>query len=351
MEPIRPEKKRRGRGLTVLLVFSNLLLCLALAVTIFLVLQTERRQDERAVAAMAEASVLREDLEGAQSRIGELEETTIPIETFKGYAQQYGVSAEFIQRFFDDAIVYKDAGGIVYQPIDPELSKNSYDWSNLVRENGRLYYRPEDGPEALTGIDVSTHQGKIDWEKVAADGIDFAMIRLGLRGYGQSGVLKLDDRFEENLKGAAEAGLAVGVYFYSQAITVEEGIEEAELVLDTLSGRQLDFPVVFDQEEVFAADARTDDLDSVMATDIAIAFCDRVAEAGYQPMIYANTKWFIAQMDFSRLDKYGKWLAQYYRTPFFPYQFQMWQYTSTGTVDGIDGDVDLNLYFTSGSQE
>ena len=341
-----PERKRRGRGLSLLLVLSNFLLCLLLAAAVFLILRAERRENQQAVAAMAETSRVQQELDDAHARIQELEDTTIPVETFKGYAQQYGVGSEFIQRFFDDVIVYKDAGGVVYQPIDPELAKNSYDWSNLVRENGRLHYRPADGAEALTGVDVSTHQGEIDWKKVAADGIDFAIIRLGFRGYGQSGVLKVDDRFEENLTGAAEAGLRVGVYFYSQAITVEEGLEEARLVLETLKGRALDFPVVFDQEEVYEAEARTDDLDAGTATDIAIAFCDAVEEARYRSMIYANTKWFMAQMDFSRLDKYGKWLAQYYRTPFFPYQFQIWQYTSTGRVDGIQGDVDLNLCFS-----
>ena len=346
MEQKKEETRRRGRGFTTLLIFSNLLLCLALAAAIFIVLQSEHREDQRAVAAMAETSELRSDLDEAQSRISELEETTIPIETFKGYAQQYGIGSEFIQRFFDDVVVYKDdTGGVVYQPIDYELKQNDYNWDNLVRENGRIYYRPENGPEALLGVDVSTHQGEIDWEKVAADGIDFAILRLGYRGYGESGIMKLDDRFEENYQGAVAAGLPVGVYFYSQAITVEEGLEEAQLVLDTLDGRDLAFPIVFDQEEVFEADARTDDLESDMATDIAIAFCDKIAEAGYRPMIYANTKWFMAQMDFSRLDQYDKWLAQYYRTPFFPYQFQMWQYTSTGSVDGIDGNVDLNLCF------
>ena len=184
-------------------------------------------------------------------------------------------------------------------------------------------------------------------KKVAADGIDFAMIRLGFRGYGESGVLKLDDRFEENLTGAKAAGLKVGVYFFSQAITVEEGLEEAKLVLDTLQGRELDFPVVFDQEEIYEADARTDNLDPSTASDIAVAFCDAVKDGGYNPMIYANTRWFVSQMDFSRLDGYSKWLAQYYRTPFFPYQFQIWQYTSSGSVDGIQGNVDLNLCFTT----
>ncbi len=347
MKPELPERKKRSRGFTALLIFSNLLLCLALAASVFLTLRSERREDQRAAAAMAQADNLQKELEEAQSHIDELEATTIPIETFKGYAQQYGIGSEFIQRFFDDVIVYKDSNGIVYQPIDDTLAKNSYDWQNLTRENGRIHYYPETGPGALTGIDVSTHQGAIDWEKVAADGIDFAMIRLGFRGYGESGVLKLDDRFEENLTGAKAAGLKVGVYFFSQAITVEEGLEEAKLVLDTLQGRELDFPVVFDQEEIYEADARTDNLDPSTASDIAVAFCDAVKDGGYNPMIYANTRWFVSQMDFSRLDGYSKWLAQYYRTPFFPYQFQIWQYTSSGSVDGIQGNVDLNLCFTT----
>ena len=227
-----------------------------------------------------------------------------------------------------------------------EMPKQSYDSSLFQQdENGFLTY-DSDEYSCRIGIDVSRYQGEIDWAAVKDAGVEFAMLRLGYRGYS-TGKIVTDAYFETNLQGALENGIEVGVYFFSQAITVEEGLEEAKLVLDTLQGRELDFPVVFDQEEIYEADARTDNLDPSTASDIAVAFCDAVKDGGYNPMIYANTRWFVSQMDFSRLDGYSKWLAQYYRTPFFPYQFQIWQYTSSGSVDGIQGNVDLNLCFTT----
>ena len=156
----------------------------------------------------------------------------------------------------------------------------------------------------------------------------------------------MDENFEQNIDGALAAGLDVGVYFFSQAITVEEALEEAQMVIDNLQGRNIAYPVVFDMEEIYEEGARTNSLTSKDTADLAIAFCEKVKEAGYRPMIYGNLKWLVADMEYHRLEAYDKWLAQYYRSPAFPYDFQMWQYSSQGRVDGISGDVDLNLCFT-----
>src|SRR5699024_10816934 len=130
-------------------------------------------------------------------------------------------------------------------------------------------------------IDVSSHQGEIDWQKVATSGVEFVFIRLGYRGYGSEGTLNLDPYFKQNLAGAKAAGLKVGIYFFSQAISVEEAREEAQFVLSYLAGTQLDYPVVYDWEPISGASARTDGLDSVTLTDCAITFCETVAQAGY----------------------------------------------------------------------
>ena len=190
MEPTRnipaPHPGKKGRGILLLLILTNLLLCAALVFTLFLLRRADGRQEEGLQAAMvqiqSETEALEQQLQEAQGQISWLEENTIPQETFKGYAQQYGVSSEFVQKFFPDKMVYKDSTGIVYADIDPSLAKNSYDWQHLSRENGRLSYQGPGESPAKLGIDVSKHQGEIDWQRVAADSVDFAMIRLGYRG-------------------------------------------------------------------------------------------------------------------------------------------------------------------------
>lgn len=325
------DREKNSRRIIGLLIALCVLLCAALAVTALLL------YDSRQAAAQAMAQ---DDLLPPE----EPEDDVIPVEMLMQYAQKYNVSIEFLQNFFDDVIVYKDSAGIVYEPIDPSLPKSSYNWDNLVQANGRIEYIDENGVSAKVGVDVSKHQGEIDWESVKADGIDYAIIRLGNRGYA-TGKMVMDDYFEQNMKGALAAGLDVGVYYYSQAVTVEEALEEARTVIDSLEGYDVTYPVVFDFEEVYEDTARTKDLTAEEITDITIAFCEAVKEAGYRPMIYANIKWFIAHLELSRLTEYDKWFAQYFRAPFFPYEFQMWQYTSTGKVDGIQGNVDLNLCF------
>lgn len=199
--------------------------------------------------------------------------------------------------------------------------------------------------EALTGIDVSSHQGDIDWAAVAGDGISFAMLRIGNRGYSQ-GALQADTSFETNLVGARENGLLVGCYFFSQAVSVEEAQEEADFVLTLLNGRAMDLPVVFDWEYIEdQEDARTNQVDAQTVTDCAVAFCDRIAQAGYQTAVYRNGMLGYLHYDQAQLERYDAWYAEYAPWPSFAYAFDLWQYSNTGTVAGIGGNVDLDLWF------
>ena len=227
------------------------------------------------------------------------------------------------------------------------VDRNRYDPQAFTQEeNGWITYE-KNGRKALTGIDVSVYQGDIDWEAVAQSGVEFAIIRLGYRGYSQ-GAIQLDRNFEQNMRGALEAGLDVGVYFFSQATTVLEAEEEADFVLENLRGYPITFPVVFDWEFVTADQARTHEMEGEALTDCALAFCELVATAGYTPMVYFNQDigYFYYQLD--ELDQYPFWLAEYDSKPDFFYDFEIWQYTHTGTVPGIQGSVDLNLAFESG---
>lgn len=199
--------------------------------------------------------------------------------------------------------------------------------------------------ESWLGVDVSYHQGQIRWDEVAASGVRFAMLRLGHRAVSD-GVIRLDSQWEANYAGAGAAGLPVGVYFFSQAVSVEEAREEAAFVLATLRGRPLDFPVVFDWE-VYSESGRNANVDPKTVNACAIAFCDEIRRAGYEPMVYFNLDLEDRFWDLETLQDrgYSFWLAMYRKTMNWPYETAMWQYTNKGRVDGIDTDVDLNLYF------
>ena len=242
-----------------------------------------------------------------------------------------------------ERVAYLDASKNKKELItDPFAPRNDYDKDLFVLSNGRMEYRGE-GYRSRLGIDVSHHQGLIDWERVAAAGIEFAILRIGYRGYGPEGKVREDSLFERNLKGAKEAGLDVGVYFFAQAVTVEEAGEEAAFVLDILDGRELALPVVYDPESVVDASARTDGVPGEQFTVNTRVFCDMVKAAGYQPMVYANLRWEDEFLDMAALADVPMWYADYEEKPQSPYCFDFWQYTSHGYVAGIGGRVDMDV--------
>ena len=207
---------------------------------------------------------------------------------------------------------------------------------------GRMQYS---GGKYLTGIDVSEHQYDIDWEKVAADGIDFAMIRVGYRG-STAGQIYTDEYFEKNIAGATAAGLKVGVYFYSQAINAEEAAEEARFVVERLRGTNVSGPIAYDLEFYTADEARTDDLTGEQATQNALAFCDVIRQAGYEPVVYMNLHWAGSMYGMEALAHLPVWLASYGPVPALDRGVTLWQYSESGVVDGVEGPVDLDLWFT-----
>jgi len=230
------------------------------------------------------------------------------------------------------------------EPVDlePTVPENSYDPAGFYEEGGFKRYKSDD-TLASVGVDVSSHQQEIDWELVAANGVEFAMIRVGYRGYTE-GEIQPDDYFVQNIEGARAAGLDVGVYFFSQALDEQEAIDEANYVLEQIKDYPLSYPVIFDWEDI-EADARTDGMDSVQLTKNAIAFCDTIKQAGYRAGVYFNQRFGYEEFDLERLQDYVFWLAEYNDTPSFSFHFQIWQYCNDGRVDGIKTDVDLNLAF------
>lgn len=223
-----------------------------------------------------------------------------------------------------------------------------YDWDGLERtgdQADRLAYYENGELRSQVGVDVSDHQGAIDWSAVAADGIDFAFVRVGNRGYTE-GELYADERYAENLDSATAAGLEVGAYFFSQAVNTDEAREEAELVLQLLAGRSLALPVVYDHEPVADAAGRANALDRETLTACARAFCERMEQGGYRTMIYGNSG-DMARYNRAALGDRPVWFAEYdAATPHAQFDFAIWQYTNAGSVAGIATNVDLNLRMT-----
>ncbi len=220
-----------------------------------------------------------------------------------------------------------------------------YDFSGLSQQNGRFSYSENGVEKSQTGIDVSEMQGAIDWKQVASDGIQFAFVRAGYRGTTEGGLFA-DARLNENLDGAADASLQTGVYFYSQATSAEEAQEEADFVLDQLGGRKLDLPITFDHEKDTTVNARGNNVDRDTLTAAALAFCQRIEQAGYRSMVYGN-KVDIARMNLDSLGDRPVWFAEYNALqPSGQFDFVLWQYSNTGSVAGIPTPVDMNLCFT-----
>ncbi|MCM1155281.1 MAG: glycoside hydrolase family 25 protein [Roseburia sp.] len=232
--------------------------------------------------------------------------------------------------------------------ISPYLTKNTYDVTNLS-ESANLKKYVENGKKiSYVGIDISKHNGSVNFRSLKAAGIDFVMLRLGARGYS-TGQLSLDDNFVENIEAAAEAGLDIGIYFYSQAINQEEAIQESNFVVQNLEPYRADitYPVAFDMEKVSNDKARIDELSRDDKTTITGSFLSGIQAAGYIPMIYGNKEWLIKNIDLARLQDYDVWLSQDEDVPDYPYQYVMWQYTTTGVVNGIQGDANLDICFVS----
>lgn len=256
-----------------------------------------------------------------------------------------GSPLKMLRSFFPENLIYADQDEYVFAPVLDGVKKHNYSEENFVEtDDGEMQYIENGTVVSHKGIDVSKYQGDIDWAAVASDGVEYAFVRLGLRGYG-SGKLVLDEYFDQNMRGAKEAGIKTGVYFFTQAITVEEAIEEADYVLENITGYDVSYPVVFDVEMIVNDDGRANGLSQKDRTDITIAFCDRIKAAGFTPMIYGNVKCFTNLLDMTRLNDYEKWYAFYDDYMYMPYEVGIWQYTEKGKVAGINTGVDLNISY------
>lgn len=294
------------------------------------VVYSQEELDEKIAEAVSAAQNERADkvLEGIRTS---LSEGTTTVETLRPY--------------YPDDIVVVSGGKFHFVPINRELKLNNYEVTNLnILENGEFQYLTDGQVTSHKGIDVSSHQGNIDWNLVAQDGVEFAIIRVGYRGYGSEGRLVVDEKFENNIKGATAAGIKVGVYFFSQAINEAELLEEANLVLEQIAPYKIECPVVYDVEKT-SAQGRMNAISVEERTQLTKLFCQTIADAGYRPMIYHNTEMGALLINIAELEDYDKWYASYSDQMFYPYDYKIWQYSDKGKIQGISTDVDLNICF------
>lgn len=351
--------KRADRALYIILIIMGLITVISLTFTGILGAMYLKEKDKNQEAAAKQAQLEEEVVSafaGGDSITDEemqklLDAKTADVESSMKEKMKELVSSPdggaltMLRYFFPENLVYYDEGGYVFAPILDSVKKNELVDDNFHQNDKNEMEYIENGTiTSHKGIDVSKYQGDIDWQAVKADGVEYAFVRLGLRGYG-SGKLVLDENFGDNMRGANEAGVMAGAYFFTQAITVDEAREEAQFVLENLADYDVPYPVVFDVEMIVGDKGRANGLTMQERTDITIAFCEAIREAGYTPMIYGNVKCFTKMLDMTRLESYDKWYAFYDDYMYFPYAVSVWQYTEKGSVDGIEGKVDMNISY------
>lgn len=266
------------------------------------------------------------------------------IQTMKKVDENKEVVEETVEK-----LTFVDAHGEEYTiEVNSDWRMHDYDNRAYTHKGDKLVYEGDENYSYKLGIDVSYFQGDIDWNAVKQDGYEFAIIRVGYRGYGEAGNICEDNMAVSNLKGAKAAGLDVGVYFFSQAISEEEAKEEAEFAFKVIEKAgfgpdDLAMPVVYDPESILNDDSRTDDVTGEQFTKNSVAFCETVEQKGYKPMVYCNMKWEAYELDLGILKDYPIWYADYERIPQTPYKYEMWQYSEKSSVSGVSGAVDTNI--------
>ena len=238
-------------------------------------------------------------------------------------------------------VTYQD-GSTEWVEINDKLATNSYDTSKFVYQSPEMKYYVNGKQASWFGVDISSKQGIVDFEKLKRAGVDFVMIKVGGRGYS-SGNVVLDSSYKDYLNGAKNAGLGIGVYFYSQATDRDEVYEEVDTLLELIKDYSVKYPVVFDMESVDGDMARTDALDVSTRTELARLFLKTVKEEGYTPMLYGDKEWLVTKLNLEKLQDYDVWLSQEEDVPDYPYEYTMWQYNKSGTVSGISGTTGLNV--------
>ena len=351
----RTKRRRKRNSAIVFILFTSTIFAFILCIVLLFSYADQRNKAQQAMAEIENVTEENKKMFTQSQVDGFIEKAKLEIlDKLKSMVENGEGILTILQNFYPDYVIVSSSGSYHFFPISDDLEKNNFDLEKFTYPvyneeaeewEGTATYMAGTKQEAKKGVDVSTFQGDINWKKVKNSGMEFAMIRLGFRGY-ESGKIVLDSKYEDNIEGSLKVGLDTGVYFFTEALDEEEAIEEAEFVIENLKDYKINMPVVIDVEESANTEkTRTRDLTADQRTKNVIAFCERIKEAGYDVMVYGNLKSFMIMMNIEELEGYDKWFA-YYKYPFhFPYKIKMWQYTAYEKIDGIDGKADVNLMF------
>ena len=341
---------------TLSIIFMSLVAIMALSFSVVLLIKNASLQRETD-AVRSELNTMDKEhfyteaemgsrIEEARIEAGEKADRALREDIKKRLEDGEGANS-IIKSLYPNQLVVSKSGRYYFFPISNKIEHHDFGPDDFeMGDKGFLKYVGDKKDfKFKQGVDVSRFQGEIDWSKVKEDGIEFAIIRAGYRGITEGKVIA-DETFEDNIKGAIENGIDVGVYFYSQAINKEEALEEANSVIEMIEPYKITYPVVIDIESADSDNARTLNLTSKEYEEVANVFCDRVEEAGYKSMVYGNLLSFTLLMNAENVDNRDIWFAQYNPSLYYPYHFDIWQYTSAGKVAGIEKSVDLNICIT-----
>lgn len=246
-------------------------------------------------------------------------------------------------------VSYKD-GTQEWLEISEDIPLHTYDFTKMKSVNGKMTYYEGNQKLSYLGVDLSKTNGTVDFETLKSNGVDFVMLLIGSRGY-ESGLISLDENFVANITEAQRAGLEVGVYFQSQAVTVEEAVEEAKFVTDNLIPYRISYPVAYKMEPVKNDTSRIDYLDTEQKTRIAEAFLSTVEREGYHTILYGNKQWLLTELLWEEiLPDYEVWLNDKNPLPDYPYQFKMWEYAGGETTAGVSTPVNYTISFVDYSR-
>lgn len=345
-------------SLSVIITFITIIVCIGICV------HYKRRSSE--LEAFAEQAMQENEKEQAveaisggvvytQEEVDSLVTTAVTnaidnadselLQILRGRLENGEGTMTILRDLYPDHVVMLDSGQYYFLPLQEDLAYNTYMEDNFITdENGLVSYQIDGQTVTKKGIDVSKYQGEIDWEAVKNDGVDYAIIRVGIRGYSEGGIME-DEFFRRNIEGAIANEIPVGVYFFTQALNQEEALEEANFVIEMLQGYSLTYPVYLDIEDVKKADCRTNNLTVEERTNNAKVFLEAIAAAGYKPALYGNMKTYLLMLDLASLEQYDKWFAGYTLPIYYPYEYKMLQYSEKGRVAGVPGQVDVNICF------
>lgn len=353
--PVKKKNVKTRNPLTFVTILLSIISLLSLSLSVLLILkfpevsnEPEKIPEQVAVNEPSESTYTQEQVDNMLDRNTEevkVATTNEVLNKIKELTSENTALWPLLRELYPDNVVVYTSQGFQFFPISDTLEKTTVKGSDMVlQDNGIIKYSVNGIEKGHMGIDVSSYQGNIDWEQVAEFGVEYAYIRACYRGYG-SGKLVEDENCSKNIRGAMDNGIKPGVYCFSQAITEEEIIEEAQMLIDSIKPYTNDAPIIIDVEKTEDNTGRGNQLSQGERTRLVEIFCNEIRAAGYTPVIYGNLNSLFIMLDIEKIADEKIWFANFGEAPYYPYKMHAWQYSESLTIPGISNKVDADIIF------